>query len=191
MAEISGKKQESRARIVASAGRGFRALGYGGLGVDGLAKEAGVTSGAFYANFKSKADAFRAAVAAGMEGLANGVARHRTEGGNWVDRFVDFYLGERRHAALAESCALQSLTGEVARADTMTRHAYEVELSKIIALLESGMAHDSALTARQQAISLLAMLSGGVSMSRAVADPVVAQEIAEAINITAKNLLTP
>jgi TetR/AcrR family transcriptional repressor of nem operon len=38
-------KEEARSRILHAAGRGFRRLGFGGVGVDGLAKEAGVTSG--------------------------------------------------------------------------------------------------------------------------------------------------
>jgi len=76
------RKEESRARILASAGRGFRSRGYGGLGVDGLAKEAGVTSGAFYAHFTSKAAAFREAVAAGMQDLRLAIEQLRSaEGG--------------------------------------------------------------------------------------------------------------
>ena len=55
-----GHKEESRQRIVAAAGRGFRKLGYGGIGVDGLAREANVTHGAFYGHFRSMAEAFRA-----------------------------------------------------------------------------------------------------------------------------------
>src|SRR4051794_23105170 len=112
------KKQETRARIVAGAGRAFRSHGYGGAGVDGLAKAAGVTSGAFYAYFKSKADAFRESVVAGMQDLERGILAQRASGGSaWLERFVEFYMGERRTCALDESCALQSLTGEVARAD--------------------------------------------------------------------------
>ena len=42
----SEKKQETRQRILDAAGRGFRKGGYDGIGVDGLAKQAGVTSGA-------------------------------------------------------------------------------------------------------------------------------------------------
>ena len=44
------KKQETRKRIINAASRGFRSNGYAGIGVDGIAKEAGVTSGAFYAH---------------------------------------------------------------------------------------------------------------------------------------------
>ena len=77
-----GQKEESRARILASAGRGFREHGFGGLGVDGIAKGAGVTSGAFYAHFPSKAAAFREAVAVGMADLREGIVRFRETAGN-------------------------------------------------------------------------------------------------------------
>lgn len=42
-----GHREESRAKILDAVGRGFRKHGYGGIGVDGLAKEAGVTSNDF------------------------------------------------------------------------------------------------------------------------------------------------
>jgi TetR/AcrR family transcriptional regulator, transcriptional repressor for nem operon len=61
-------KVESRSKILAAVGRGFRKKGYAGIGVDGLAKEAEVTSGAFYGHFRSKDDAFRQALLAGMKG---------------------------------------------------------------------------------------------------------------------------
>ena len=56
------KKQETRKRIVSAASQGFRSHGYAGIGVDAIAKEAGVTSGALYAHMGSKDGAFEAAL---------------------------------------------------------------------------------------------------------------------------------
>ena len=56
--------------MVAAAGRGFRRQGFGGIGVDGLAKEAEVASGAFYGHFSSKGEAFKAALVAGLTSCA-------------------------------------------------------------------------------------------------------------------------
>lgn len=183
-----GKKEESRAKILASAGRGFRAQGYGGLGVDGLAKAAGVTSGAFYAHFKSKNEAFRAAVQTGMHDLVEGVRLMQSEGGDWVTRFIDFYLGPRREADLAESCALQSLTNEVARADDATRDIYAAELAQVIDALAEGMKGPEPEARVRQAMGLLALLSGGVSMIRAVSDPALADRILASIAESARSL---
>ena len=182
MAARTGQKEESRARILASAGRGFRRLGYGGLGVDGLAKEAGVTSGAFYAHFRSKAEAFREAVAAGMAALRAGIEGFRAaHGPGWRQALIDFYLTERRSCDLGEGCALQALTGEVARAEGPAKAAYEEELRGVIAAAtEAGD--------RAGAIALLALLSGGVSMARAVQDPALSEEIAVAVRAAAARL---
>ena len=59
-------KEETRKKIVMAASRGFRKHGYGGIGVDGLAKSAGVTSGAFYAHLGSKEGAFNTALEFGI-----------------------------------------------------------------------------------------------------------------------------
>lgn len=189
MAHKAGQKEESRARLLASAGRGFRSRGYGGLGVDGLAKEAGVTSGAFYAHYKSKAAAFREAVVAGMEDLHTSIERMReTLGGGWRQGFIDFYLGERRTCDLADSCALQSLTGEVARADAEAREAYEVELRKVIDATAAGLSAGSATERQAEATALLALLAGGVSLARAVKDPALSEEIAASVRQVATRL---
>lgn len=182
MAHRAGQKEESRARLLASAGRGFRSHGFGGLGVDGLAKEAGLTSGAFYAHYKSKAVAFREAVVAGMEDLRACIEHKReTLGGGWRKSFIDFYLSDRRTCDLADSCALQSLTGEVARADEEAREAYEVELRKVIDATAAGMGAESAAERQTEATALLALLVGGVSLARAVKDPAFSEEIAASL----------
>lgn len=189
MAHKARQKAESRARLLASAGRGFRSHGYGGLGVDGLAKEAGVTSGAFYAHYKSKAAAFRDAVVAGMEDLRTGINRMReTLGGGWRQSFIELYLGERRTCDLAESCALQSLTGEVARADDEAREAYQSELRKVIDATAAGLGTGSAADRRAEATALLALLAGGVSLARAVKDPALSEEIAASVRWAAMRL---
>ena len=82
-------KQEAKAKLLEAAGRGFRRLGYGGIGVDGLAKEAGVTSGAFYGHFKSKDAAFGAAALAGLDDLRAGIAALQDEqGARWAETFI-------------------------------------------------------------------------------------------------------
>jgi len=182
MGHPSGQKNETRARILAGAGRVFRSYGYGASGVDGLAQAAGVTSGAFYKHFSSKADVFRDTVVAGLRELASGIRAFReTSPNGWVRRFVDFYLSDRRTCSLAESCALQSLTAEVARANDETRDAYGTELQEVIEAAAEGLGAPSHATRRKKTIVLLALLTGGVSLARAVRDPALAEEITEAI----------
>jgi TetR/AcrR family transcriptional regulator, transcriptional repressor for nem operon len=177
-----GHKDEARTRILDAAGRGFRRLGFGGIGVDGLAKEAGVTSGAFYGHFPSKAEAFKAAAVAGLVQLREGIEGLRaTEGDAWLAKFVDFYMSVRRTCDLGESCALQSLTPEVARADRATKAAYEAELLGVVEAVAGGLPNGALPARRKTAWAILSLLSGGVSIARSSADPKIGAQIAAGI----------
>jgi TetR/AcrR family transcriptional repressor of nem operon len=175
-------KGEARTRILNAAGRGFRRLGFGGIGVDGLAKEAGVTSGAFYGHFPSKAGAFKAAAVAGLVQLREGVENLQVnEGEAWLEKFVDFYMNVRRTCDLGESCALQSLTPEVARADRDTKAAYEAELVKVVEAVAEGLSNGTLAARRRTAWAILSILSGGVSIARSAADPRTGTQIAAGV----------
>ena len=175
-------KEEARARIRDAAGRGFRRLGFGGIGVDGLAKEAGVTSGAFYGHYPSKAEAFKDVAVAGLVQLREGIEGLRAgEGDAWLGKFVDFYLTVRRTCEAGESCALQSLTPEVARSDRDTRTAYEAELLKIVEAVAEGLQSGPLAARRKTAWAILSILSGGVSIARATVDPKTGAQIAAAL----------
>ncbi|MEW6640177.1 MAG: TetR/AcrR family transcriptional regulator [Pseudomonadota bacterium] len=177
----SEHKQKTRASILAAAGQLFRKEGYGGSGIDGLTKAAGVTNGAFYGHFRSKGEAFRAAVASGLEELRLAVGQLKADGGrSWLKNFVDIYLGAKRTCDLGESCALPSLSPDVIRADTETRAAYEAELKLLIADVADGL--DGPDPQRNDdAIALLSLLTGGVTLARAVHDPALAERIAAVV----------
>jgi AcrR family transcriptional regulator len=172
----------ARRRVLDAAGRAFREYGYAGVGVDGLAEAAGVTSGAFYGHFRSKAAAFRAAVAGGMERLRLAVVAFKERHGEaWFDAFAAYYLGAAHREDVAGGCAVPSLSAEVARADGAVRADYEAELKRIAEEIAVGLGGVS----REAAWPLLAQLAGGVLLARAVKDKVLAEEIAEA---TLRNL---
>lgn len=171
-------KQEARTRMIAAAGRGFRRNGYGGIGVDGLAKEAGVTSGAFYGHFKSKEAAFREALLDGINDLRDTILALQADHGDaWLETFVDLYLGEKRICALDGSCALQSLTPDVQRADPSIKVAFEERATRAVEAIAQGLAGHSA-TREARAWALLSLLTGAVTMTRAVDDEEVGARIA-------------
>jgi len=177
-----GHKEESRARIVDAAGRGFRRAGYGGIGVDGLAREAGVTHGAFYGHFRSKADAFQAAVVAGLEELRGGIEMLRAEHGpDWVAAFAAFYMGHKRTCDLAQACTLPSLSPEVERAEPTTRAAYQDELQRVVETVAAGLEGGSDAEREARGWALLSLLAGGVTLARAVPDQATAGLIAAAV----------
>jgi AcrR family transcriptional regulator len=178
-------KEETRGKILHAVGRGFRTQGYAGIGVDGLAKEAGVTSGAFYGHFQSKADAFQVAAVTGLVELRQGIEGLRAkEGDRWLAKFADFYMSTKRTCDLGESCALQSLTPEVAHAGRETKIVYEAELLRVIDAIAEGLTHGTLAARRKKAWAILAILSGGVTLARAINDPAIGSHIANSVKAT-------
>jgi TetR/AcrR family transcriptional regulator, transcriptional repressor for nem operon len=178
------QKEQTKERIIAAAGRCFKKGGYSGIGVDGLAKEAGVTSGAFYGHFDSKNEAFKAAVNAGMEELLDGVGQLKAQfGETWWQEFAKFYMGQKRTCDLSEGCALQALTPEIARSDETVRSEFEQKLIKLVKLASDSNLHGD----NNKTWANLAMLIGGVTLARAVANESLATEIALAIQNSINN----
>lgn len=172
------QKQQTRQRMLQAAAEGFRSQGYG-IGVDALAKRAGVTSGAFYVHFGSKADAFREAVAFGMDDLVNGVRYFQEQHGKaWWPEFVRFYLGAKRNCDLAQSCSMQTLTPELARADEAGRQAFEARLHTVADAVVTGPESPARPRTQAEALVALASLIGAVTLARAVADEGTAALIA-------------
>lgn len=174
-------KDETRQKMLAAAGRGFRSHGFAGIGVDGLAKEAGVTSGAFYTHFGSKNAAFDAALAAGLDEVLEAVPDYQTQhGADWVTAFATYYLSKGHREDLACGCAMASLTTEVMRSSPAVHAAYEKKMTKIADLIAAGLAGGSAAELHSRAWAMLGVLVGGVSVARAMKTQKVANEVARA-----------
>ena len=183
-------KNEARNKLLEAAGRGFRRHGFGGIGVDGLAKEAGVTSGAFYGHFKSKELAFIEIAIAGLNDLRAGIETLQANSGEqWSKVFVDFYLGERLHCSLDSSCGLQSLTPDIMRASDKTKQRYEAALVEVAEQLAIGLQGKTKAARREKAWALMALLSGGVTMARSMASPDLQQQLANQLKHTALAIL--
>ncbi|MFV1985526.1 MAG: TetR/AcrR family transcriptional regulator [Thiohalomonadales bacterium] len=186
MAQKSGKKEQTRKRMLTAASRSFREFGYSGVGVDGLAKAADVTSGAFYAHFGSKAGAFDASLNAGLDEVIEGLQNFQSEyGASWVNEFVEYYLGKQHRSELACSCAMASLTSEVVRSEMKVHAAYEKKMSTIVNLVAAGLVAATDQERRNKAWAMLSILIGGLNVVLAMKNSKVADEVAKAVTISA------
>jgi AcrR family transcriptional regulator len=182
MKRSSEKSTISRKKMVQAAGAAFREHGMGGIGVDGLAKAADFTSGAFYFHFKSKLDAFVAGLEDSLDDLNAAIQQFQEkEGSSWVAAFAAFYLGFKRTCDLRNACALPVLSSEAERAGLAARQAYEAKLEIVFNSLAKGLAGTAQSTSREQALALMALLAGGAMISRTVADPQFSEEIGAAV----------
>lgn len=183
---MATKRQETHQRMIDAAGQSFRQYGYDGIGVDGIAKAAGVTSGAFYAHFGSKDGAFKAALIAGLDEVIAAIPEFQTKfGANWLKEFTDYYLGRPHRADLACGCAMASLTTEVVRSEKELHEIYEKKMHKIAALIAAGLSGPDIETCMERAWATLGILIGGLNMARAMKTGKAGENVAEIIKASA------
>ncbi|MFV1850065.1 MAG: TetR/AcrR family transcriptional regulator [Thalassospira sp.] len=190
MVKNQTRKEETRRNILDAASRGFREFGFAGVGVDGIAKSANATSGAFYAHFGSKDGAFRAALDLGLDEVIDGIPRFQRDfGDGWTEAFIDYYLGRAHRDDLACGCAMTSLSPEMTRADEETRALYDRKMQTIATLVAKGLPQfpDDQRTAK--AWSFLGILIGGLTIARALHDDAAIEAVANSIKSTAASIL--
>ena len=176
------KSERTRAKLVESAGKNFRRAGYAGVGVDSIAGEAGVTSGAFYAHLKSKDEAFRSALFAGLEDVLTALPKYREDfGADWPQAFADYYLGEAHRRDIEDGCAMAGLSPDVVRAAPELQQDYSALMQKIADEVVKGIPGERPEREKQQkAWSFLTSLIGALIVARAAGSDSVAAQIAEA-----------
>lgn len=156
------QKAKNRERILDAAGALIKERGFAATGVDALMAASGLTAGAFYSNFRSKADFLGALVAREMAGS---VSRFKPESvADMKARFAS-YLSRAHVEDSAQGCLLPTLSAEVARSDEGARKAFEQYLLEAHAGVAVQTKNDAL------AWSLLAQAVGGVMLARAVQSP--------------------
>jgi TetR/AcrR family transcriptional repressor of nem operon len=158
-------KETTRLKVTEAAGRKFRKHGYAGVGIDALAKAAGVTSGAIYGHFGSKVGAFDSALEAGLDEVLAALPSFQAKGDSWLADFCDYYLGLEHQQDLECGCAMASLTPEVIKFDSPQKHLYESKMQSIADQVAKGLKGDDTLG---RAWAVLASLIGGLNVLRAL-----------------------
>jgi len=185
------KSVATKAKLLESSGRAFRREGYAGIGVDSIAKDAGVTSGAFYSHLKSKNDAFRAALVAGLEEVLAALPEYRkTHGDKWPAAFADYYLGQAHRLDLEGGCAMTSLTPEVIRADAEVQTEYAAMMDRIVKEIAEHLPQKATADEQEdRAWAFLSTLIGGLTLARAVGTGAAVGEIERASKAAALGII--
>jgi TetR/AcrR family transcriptional repressor of nem operon len=175
-------KGETRSRMIEAVSKGFRKNGYGGIGIDGLSKSAGVTSGAFYSHFGSKNEAFSMALAIGLDEVIDSLsAIQRDHGAEWVKFFAQYYLGESHRSDMEQGCAMATLTPEVVRFGSDTRSVFEEKMLSIVKVVAQGLAGGTEKSREERAWSMLSVLIGGINIARGMKGEEISNIVAAAI----------
>ncbi|MGZ5011553.1 MAG: hypothetical protein ACXV74_11385 [Methylobacter sp.] len=118
------------------------------------------------------------------------VLKLQTEyGARWFEVFIDFYLSTKRTCDLTEACALQAFTPEVTRSNDAVREIYQAEIIKLVDVVAQSLPQGTSTGNVDRAWTLLVMLSGGVTMMRALADEVLAAQVAQTIRVATLSLI--
>jgi TetR/AcrR family transcriptional repressor of nem operon len=160
-----GRKDASRRRILDVASDRFRSDGIAATGLASIMTDAGLTNGAFYPHFQSKADLVRETVTSTMERQAELLRETLAEGG--VEAIIATYLSPAHRDNAANGCTFAALLPELARQPVEARSVYAERLAMISRELASALpGHIGDREAA--AMSLYATLIGTLQLARAV-----------------------
>jgi TetR/AcrR family transcriptional repressor of nem operon len=171
-------KQATRQRIVETAGRRFKRDGIDGSGVATLMADAGLTNGAFYAHFASKEDLVATAVADQLRDQRENL-NEVAPGRAGVEQIVRAYLSAEHRDNPGEGCPSAALLDEIGRCADATKQAYTDGMLDIIDDFTARLAPHDPQSGRVKTLSVYAGMIGTLQLSRALADPQLADAVLE------------
>jgi TetR/AcrR family transcriptional repressor of nem operon len=157
-----GRKDASRQKIIDVASQRFRSDGIAATGLAAIMSDAGLTNGAFYPHFQSKADLVRETVAA-----ATGATRF----GNFIaeeglETAIANYLSPEHRDDPGQGCPLAALLPELARQPLEARRVYAdnfLALARDLASALPAKTNDPEAVA----VGIYATLIGSIQLARA------------------------
>ena len=159
-----GQREATRQRIIDTAGERFRAEGIAASGLAAIMSDAGLTNGAFYPHFDSKAELIRESVAAAMDGQAKRLRDLLEAGG--VEAVIAAYLSPQHRDAPEKGCALAALLPELAREPAGARAAWAKHFATGVQQLASALP-DNEKDREGIASALYSLLIGTLQLARA------------------------
>ena len=131
-------KQRSRDRILEAARSLFRVRGFDGASIDQVMKAAGLTRGAFYAHFDSKADLVEHVLA-----IEPGLVREVREAADLpkVREALLHYLDTSERENVATGCPLVAHPVDVLRGTPEQRDSYRARLTELIGGIDTALGH--------------------------------------------------
>ena len=175
-------KQETRARVLKVAAKTLREKGPDKLGVANVMRAAGLTHGGFYAHFPSK-EAFLTESL--NEVFAQSLARRNqlVEGlgpRGALSAYIDYYVSKNHRDNPASGCPIVALNSDLPRQPKKFRAAFDAGVKRLTEKLAAWIAAIGIEDADKVAVSVLSAMVGAVSLSRAVSDRHLSDELLDA-----------
>ena len=166
----SDQKARAKEAILQAGAKALRTNGFNGIGVDGLAASAGVTSGAFYSNFANKEalleNVIETCVGEPFIDSESGSLAQRQER---LREWLAMYISAEHRADPASGCVMPTLSADVARSNPQIRAAYRRKMLELVRKM-SNILDGAGPDREKRAWSVIAMMVGAVAISRAMPD---------------------
>jgi len=166
---------EKHARILSAASALFREHGFAGVSVGTIMQATGLTHGPFYNHFESKEALISESLQdASEKALADMDAASSTPEARLA--YLRGYLSEAHRDAPGKGCMLAALASEVAREQDV-RSVFTHHVAAMIDKLPRFIRWRVKKNSRSESIRMLSTMVGALTLSRAVDDPKLSEEI--------------
>lgn len=187
----SDQKARAKEAILQAGAKALRTNGFNGIGVDGLAASAGVTSGAFYSNFSNKEALLQDVIEACLgEPFIDSESGSLAERQARLKEWLAMYISAAHRADAASGCVMPTLSADVARANPKIRAAYRRKMLALIRRM-SNVLGVAGTDREKRAWSIVAMMVGAVAISRAMPDGEEPDRVLDSALQSAIGLIAP
>ncbi len=166
----SDQKARAKEAILQAGAKALRTNGFNGIGVDGIAASAGVTSGAFYSNFSNKEALLQAIIETCVgEPFIDSESGSLAERQARLKEWLAMYISAAHRADPASGCVMPTLSADVARANPKIRATYRRKMLALVRRM-SNVLGVAGPDREKRAWSIVAMMVGAIAISRAMPD---------------------
>ncbi len=159
-----GRKDASRRRIMKVAAERFRCDGIAASGLAGIMSDAGLTNGAFYPHFQSKAELVRESVTSALEDQSHRLQDAFAAGG--LEAVLAVYLSAEHRDNPGSGCVSAALLPELARQSAETRSLYASRFLTMVHQMASSLPPQTQ-DPEGVALGIYATLIGALQLARA------------------------
>jgi AcrR family transcriptional regulator len=182
-----GRKDASHSRIMEVAAERFRCDGIAASGLAMIMSDAGLTNGAFYSHFQSKAELVGESVVAAMETQSQQMREVLAYGG--LEMAIEAYLSSEHRDNPGKGCASAALLPELARQSPDTREVYTDRFLSLVSQISAAL--PQAKDPEGVALGVFATLIGALQLARAVEGRELSDRILAAGKDAARTLIQP
>jgi TetR/AcrR family transcriptional repressor of nem operon len=187
----SDQKARAKQAILQAGARALRTKGFNGIGVDGLAASAGVTSGAFYSNFSNKEALLEEVIETCLgEPFVDSESGSLAERQQRLKEWLAMYISAYHRADPSSGCVMPTLSADVARSNPQIRSAYKRKMLELVRKM-SNVLDGAGPDREKRAWSVVAMMVGAIAISRAMPDGEEAGQVLDSALQTAIALIAP